>query len=72
MSPMATRKNRAAVELAKLRMKRMTAEERSEVARLGGLAGGSARAKALDPERRAEIAKKAAALRWGRRAKAKK
>jgi hypothetical protein len=33
-------------------------------AQLGKL-GGAARAKAMTPERRAEIAKKAAAKRWG-------
>jgi hypothetical protein len=30
----------------------------------GGKVGGNARARSLDPERRAEIAKKAAATRW--------
>lgn len=34
--------------------------------RKGGLAGGKARAKSLSPEQRSEIAKKAAAKRWGR------
>ena len=33
--------------------------------RKGGLKGGKARAKALTPEQRAEIARKAAAARWG-------
>lgn len=37
------RKNKAAVALAKRRMKTMTAAERSEVARKGGLAGGRGR-----------------------------
>jgi len=37
-----------------------------EFARSGGLKGGAARADALSPERRKEIAKKAAAKRWGR------
>lgn len=32
--------------------------------RLGGLKGGQARAKALPPKKRAEIAKKAALARW--------
>jgi hypothetical protein len=35
-----------------------------EFARKGGLKGGRARAAAMSPERRAEIAKKAAAKRW--------
>lgn len=34
--------------------------------RMGGLKGGKARAKALTPEKRKEIAKKAAAKRWGK------
>lgn len=32
--------------------------------RLGGLKGGKARAKALSPKKRSNIAKKAAAARW--------
>ncbi len=35
--------------------------------RRGGLKGGRARADKLTPEQRREIAKKAAAARWGRR-----
>ncbi len=35
-----------------------------EFARSGGLKGGAARAKALSPEQRREIARKAAAKRW--------
>jgi len=66
---MATRKNPAAVALAKRRMQTMTPEERSEVARAGGLAGGAARAQKLTPKRRSEIAKKAAAARWGKKAR---
>ena len=34
--------------------------------RRGGLKGGKARAAALTPERRAEIAKRAATTRWGK------
>jgi hypothetical protein len=34
--------------------------------RLGGLKGGKARAASLTPEQRSEIAKKAAAKRWGK------
>ncbi len=37
-----------------------------QLGRLGGLKGGTARAKSLTPERRAEIAKKAAAKRWNK------
>ena len=33
--------------------------------KLGGLKGGKARAKALTPERRKEIAERAAKARWG-------
>jgi hypothetical protein len=47
---MAKRKNKAAQMLGKL----------------GGLKGGKARAKALTPERRKEIAEKAANARWGK------
>jgi len=64
---MARRKNPAAVALAKRRMTKMTAKERQEVARAGGLAGGNARAKALTPAERKAIAKKAAAARWERK-----
>jgi hypothetical protein len=35
--------------------------------RLGGLKGGPARASALSPERRRQIATKAARTRWGKR-----
>jgi hypothetical protein len=38
-----------------------------ELGRLGGLKGGKARAASLTPERRAEIARAAAAARWGTR-----
>lgn len=38
----------------------------SELGRAGGLKGGKARAAALTPEQRSEIAKKAAAKRWAR------
>jgi len=38
-------------------------------ARKGGLKGGRARAAALDHERRVEIAREAAAKRWGSRKK---
>lgn len=37
---------------------------RSKASRKGGLKGGVQRAKALTPEQRSEIAKKAAAKRW--------
>jgi hypothetical protein len=55
-------KNRAAVALGKLRAKTLTAEERSK----GGKIGGKARARALTKEQRQEIARKAAAARWGK------
>lgn len=38
----------------------------SAMGRKGGKKGGKARAKALSSERRSEIAKKAAAARWGK------
>ena len=37
--------------------------------RLGGLKGGPARAQALSAKKRSEIAKKAAAARWGHKPK---
>lgn len=37
-----------------------------QLGRLGGLKGGAARSAAMTPERRSEIAQKAAAKRWGR------
>ena len=40
--------------------------------RLGGLKGGNARAKALSPERRKEIAKKAIEARWAKSKEAAK
>jgi hypothetical protein len=61
---MAKKKNPAAVALAKLRLKRMTAEERREVARQGGLVGGKARAKKLSRKERQEIGRKGAEVRW--------
>jgi hypothetical protein len=48
---MAKRKNKAAQALGKL----------------GGLKGGKARAAKLSPERRKEIAQKAAEARWGKK-----
>lgn len=38
----------------------------TEANRKGGLKGGKARASRLSPEKRAEIAKKAAQKRWGK------
>jgi hypothetical protein len=66
---MAQRKNPAAVALAKRKLISMSAEERKQAARAGGLVGGRARAKALTKAERVAIAKKAVAARW---AKAKK
>ena len=42
---------------------------RAIVGRKGGLKGGKARAKALSPRKRKEIAKKAADIRWKRRSR---
>jgi hypothetical protein len=41
--------------------------ERVARGKLGGAKGGNLRAEKLSPERRAEIARKAAAARWGTR-----
>ena len=40
--------------------------ERAKAGKLGGLKGGAARAKKLTAEERSIIAKKAAAIRWGK------
>lgn len=40
--------------------------QQTEAGRLGGLKGGKARAAKLTPERRREIARKAAQSRWSR------
>lgn len=42
------------------------ASQQVEAGRLGGLKGGKARAERLSAKRRSEIARKAAAARWGR------
>lgn len=63
---------RDANQLAKLIVDVATGEvddlapKKAEGQRKGGLAGGKARAKALSAEERREIAKKAAAARWGK------
>lgn len=38
----------------------------AQIGRKGGLKGGKARAEKLSPERRSEIAKEAAKVRWGK------
>jgi len=47
-------------------MRNRTAEQREEFARMGGKVGGNARAARLTPNRRREIARKAAAARWAK------
>jgi len=42
----------------------MTPERRSQIARIGGLVGGPARAASMTPERRSQIARDAAKKRW--------
>lgn len=68
LDPMAT-KNKAAVALGKRRAATAKDGELSELGRKGGSLGGPARAEKLSPKRRREIAKKAAAARWGKKAK---
>ena len=53
----------------KARAEALTSGELSAIGRKGGKAGGKARAAALTPERRREIAQKAAAKRWGKKKK---
>ena len=64
---MARKKNPAAVKLAKLRLKRMTAKERSAVASLGAHAVNSS----MTPEQRRERARKAGLAGGRGRKKAK-
>lgn len=59
------------VELATSEDKELNDEEQLKAAasllgRKGGLKGGKARAKSMTPEKRSEIAKKAAAKRWAK------
>lgn len=58
--------NRAAAELAGLRWASATPEDRAAVGRLGSL-GGRARARKLTAQQRTDIARKAAAARWGKK-----
>jgi len=59
----------AAVEMGKRRMKLLTPEQRKEFAAQGAPLGGKARAANLSAKRRREIARKAAAARWGKEKK---
>ena len=61
------KKNSAAVQLGKLRMKGLTKGEIQELGRKGGLKGGKKRAAALTKVQRSEIARKAAAARWAKK-----
>lgn len=63
--------NQLAAKIVELSTEEPTQPEQSpisaylaEIGRKGGLKGGNARAKALSPKKRKEIAKKAAAIRW--------
>jgi len=49
------------------RARKLSAARKSAIAKKGGKIGGKARAAALRPEERAEIARKAAAARWGKK-----
>jgi hypothetical protein len=53
--------------LAERRVRRERNPHAAALGRLGGLKGGAARAAALSPKRRREIAKLAAQARWGKR-----
>ncbi len=46
----------------------MILEARREIGRRGGVVGGKARAAALSPRRRKQIARKAANARWAKKA----
>lgn len=62
--------NRMATEIVQEAIGEAPADTRNPAAvalgRLGGRKGGAARAAKLTPEQRSEIAKRAAAARWGR------
>ena len=58
------KKNAAAVSLGKRRMAKLTEEERTAL----GAKGGKGRLKTMTKSQRSEIAKKAAAARWGKKA----
>lgn len=51
-------------ELPSDRESRKALSPEAQLGRIGGLKGGKARARALSPERRSEIAQRAAAARW--------
>jgi hypothetical protein len=63
------KKNAAAVELANLRARKLSAQRRKEISNMGASAGGRARAQKLSGKRRSEIARKAAETRWGKKQK---
>ena len=71
--PKKTKRPRDPNQLAKLVIGIATGEVEdlpspvNERGRAGGRKGGVARAKALDPQKRREIARKAAAARWGKK-----
>jgi hypothetical protein len=58
------KKNSAAVQLGRLRMKGLSKDEIQELGRKGGLKGGKKRAAVLTKAQRSEIATKAATARW--------
>ena len=60
--------NKAASDLAKVRWNKTGDAERKEV----GRALNEARTESLSPERRSDIAKRAAMARWGKKAAGKK
>lgn len=62
-------KNKAAVALGKRRAALAGKEGMAAISALGSSLGGQARADNLTAKRRKEIAKKAAAARWGKKAK---
>jgi hypothetical protein len=52
-------------------MRKAKPPSQKEYGRIGGLIGGKVRAERLSPEKRAEIAKKAAQARWSKPLKEK-
>lgn len=68
-SPLAAPRPLAPAGVTRTAPDRMTSEQYQEIVRkhLGKAKGGQARSASLSPERRVEIARKAANARWGRR-----
>lgn len=52
------------IDVATTELPEAKVSKKAEAGRMGGLVGGKARADALDPQARSEIARRAAKARW--------